>query len=242
MGYRERILQDGPTSLWMLDETSGTTFKDTVTGATSTVTGGGVTLNATALLPGEGGAALFSTGGGYGQAPDSSVYSPHAGSSGVMTVEAIVKPTAMVGFQIYASKYGAGTYEWYTAISPDGSTTLTTIQAAGTTVKSVTSSVGLLAAGRRSHCVYTYNRATPLITIWVDGVQVASDGTSFNGVTSDTGSGLFFGTAGVLGDGDRYGGSMAAFAIYNRVLTSGEIVAHYREGLRGGVLLGGGYG
>lgn len=239
MGYRERILADGPVALWMLNETTGTSAVDaTGNGRTATYTGT-YTLGAATLLPGSTALSLGLAANGYASAADAAAFSAGAGASGTFSVEFLGQCTVNGGMAI--AKYAASQYEFYVSFNGDGSLAFVTIQLGGTTLKSLGTAAGVTTPGQRFHCVCTYDRATPTQDIWINGVQVATSSTGFVGNMGDGTSPMFLGYSGISTDGVKWDGRLGAMAYYSTVLSSSQIAAHYRESLREGVV-GGGYG
>lgn len=224
MSLRQQIMQDSPAGYWPLDETSGTTaFDRSGNGRNGTYTGA-VTLNARDVLPGAKGPDFA---GGYVSLGDLAAWSSHAGASGVITLEAFVLGDSYAGGnETILSKRVMGSYEW----TLYGNLAGIMEAATGPMVASIFS--GGLVVGRLHHVAYTYNRATPLSILYLDGVELARQ-TSFSGNSSDTGASARIGGAGV--DTAPFDGGIAHAAIFPTALSAARIKAHYEAGIRGGV-------
>lgn len=237
MGYRERILQDAPSSYWPLCETSGAAV-DIAGGVTTTTGGTAPTLGGAGMVPG-GGAddRSWSFGGaGWLETPDNTLHSPHIGANGLMSLECIVTPTvALTAAEfIFAKGEGGGNYEYDLGINADGGLFWRVLDATGSAaIMSIGTAAGTLAVGRRTHLVLTYNRATPLITLYADGVLTQSSSAA-TGTSSNTVSRFTIGER-ADGGGTKFQGRISHVAIYPVQLTAAQVAGHYREALRQGV-------
>lgn len=221
--YMGIVLLSSPVGYWPLDETMGTTAADASGGGRNgTYTGDGVTL-ASAMLGTLGPCVDLAGTDDYVAVGDADVWSSSAGGSGVMTVEAWVKPAAVNRAATFiAAKY----QEWQLRIESDGKV-LWDVNTGVVSVM-VCTSPSALVAGAVAHVVGTYDRAAPRIELYVNGALVAFS-TSASGTTSNTSNALQLGRRSDNG-GNEFQGVLGHVAIYNTVLSAGTVAAHYAVG------------
>lgn len=227
MSLTRQILQDNPVGYWPLDEVSGTTaFDRSGNGRNGTYTGA-VTLNARDMVPGSKGPDFI---GGYVSLGDMAAWSPHAGAAGVMTLEAFIRGDTFSSASIL-TKRATSNYEWsFYATGGNILAALMEPAPGGTAVTEASSDK--LVIGILHHIAWTYNRATPLTIVYLDGVEVARS-TAFTGNSADTGAEARIGGSPV--DIGAFDGSIAHAALFPTELSAARIKAHYEAGIRNGV-------
>ena len=101
------------------------------------------------------------------------------------------------------------------------------------TAHTLTSATGVLSSNVLQHVALTYDKASGLAAIYVNGSVVASN--YFGSVTPQTTYPLNLGRrlGQPIGLGDTYGGLMDEVSIYNRALSPGEIAGIYIAGSAG---------
>lgn len=184
-----------------------------------------VTPEQTVLIPGEAGSTLFDSGAYTDLGPP--VFHP-TGSTGACTFEVVCQPTDVVtSFQMLATVFS----EWQVWIADDGSI-YADVGTDGSPVMSATSAASTAVAGVPQHILVTYDRATPLIEIWRNGVSVASS-TSTSGSFSSSGYNLYLGRRADFG-GSPFSGALGWFALYDHALSPARIAEHAAAAAAGG--------
>ncbi len=165
---------------------------------------------------------------------DNAAWSPHAGASGVATLEywfwqelANYSASGETGRFIHVYKGNAigNQYEYYN-YNNNATLLLQISQLGGAAVSNVTSAVFRAAAW--NHVVMVYDRVGAVMIGYLNGQEFART-SSFTSTSSDGTGGLYIG-----GKNDASGrfsrGSLAHVAIYNKALAHTRIAAHYRAG------------
>lgn len=236
MSLRHQIMLDSPVGYWPMDETSGSTVFDrsgnarngTITGTVSPEVGGPA---------GQRCLSFAGTTNSYITVADNAAWSSHAGASGLWSMEVWLYRSLATSQKSFMSKGNTAGPLYEVLMEATASDTYYTamIQSGGAVVESLTSS-GSSPLNRWQHFAATFDRATALLTMFTDGVQVAQ-ATSASGNTSDTTGPLYFGTRNdALGSATYcWNGRMAHAAVYSTALAANRIAAHYKAGLRSGV-------
>lgn len=237
MGYRDLVLADGPVAYWPMDEASGTTVKDVV-GASAMTLSGTYTLASAGPFPevGQAGKAIVWDGSsGKGSVADNAALSV----TGAITLETWIKTSAASGIFLCKAVTPFGNladrcYEMdmlsntiYFVLGNRSSTT-TTAAIAATGINN----------GAWHHLVGTWDGTTGAgkQVLYVDGVSVATGSPTITSI-SDTADALTVGKPNGVNN-FPLNGSQAHAAIYNKALTSDQVLAHFKEGRRGGVVGG----
>lgn len=235
-GLLLRTMQiDGACAIYPLDDRTGppqnkSRFRSaSVTALSQGTLNGTYTLASTVVVPSLG--EVISLGGGYVDIGDDNAFSP-TGSSGLLTVEALVKPTAVnLSAQMVVTKH----QEWQLRIESDGSLLWDINFNGSNAIMSPQTSASTMVAGVLHHIIATYDRAAPRAEIWLDGVSVASV-TSLVTNNTVTANGLAV-QIGRRSDaaGSVFGGPIGWVAIYRSVLSASRIAEHYRAISVGGL-------
>ena len=220
--YWDAVLASSPVGFWPLNETSGS-FVDKVAGRNGTRNG---TLG-TGTVFGRTCADFTGSTANYIQVADASVFSPQAGASGILSVEAIINPD---GDGVWVCKGGAGgQYEWAHGRAATVMTLVVWTSGGSDVYQATTWNPDLATSGANYPVVTTFNRGTNTATIYVNGASVAVDpGPSWAGAgtnSSDTNAPITFGMR--SDNGNVYDGRAGCVAIYNKVLSASEVAAHY---------------
>lgn len=219
------ILADSPIGYWKLQDALGSsTFASLGSVSPGAMTiGGSPTLQETVngVV-----STRFNPGNGDSGSISSSVsWSPHQGASGAMSVEAWVYPRAFSASEMIFAK-GSNT-QWEHELSLDATGLLTAgvlDKPTGASVMTVTAAAAI-PLNTWTHVAYTYNRATPAMILYIDGVVSASSaaaaGASANGTASTT-----IGQRAGLAGSTRFSGNLAYIALFSTELSAARIAAH----------------
>lgn len=230
--YGHVVLRDNPVGYWPLNERSGTTAN----GAGSTAVSGTYASATLASIPfPAGGMAPYFSGASAGgvSIADNAAWSPEAGASGLLSLEAwFCTATAPSNNPPLISKLGSTQFEYELGlrgaqvaaygINSTGATTILLI------LNSSATEFGL-GLSRWHHTVYTFDRATPAATLYVDGQLVGTSSTATVNATDGTAQ-LWLGGRADDASASLAGG-LAHVALYNYVLSPLSIRNHYRAGL-----------
>ncbi len=220
--YVASVMADAPVAYYRLDETSGTTAKDS-SGTNEAHYQGGVTLGVAGVL-GDDSAASFdgTTGWVSGGA------SPAFPAKASYTLEAWMKPSKVdVVFRGVVSNESAGAvnkggYTMWTESSDGGTNSVGAERwEAGKSNLVVTSPI---AVGSWTHLVATFDGSK--ISIFVNGTMTAQSSSTPVSITS----GFTF-AIGALNGGAQptfFAGAIDEVAIYDHVVSATCIAAHYR--------------
>ena len=217
-------LSDSPLCLYLMDETSGTAMSDSGSvGNAGSYLGASPTLGARSIF----GLTAPDFGTEYATYPDSAALSAyHAGASGVGTWEFLVRFDAFTGTdavlstldnkQLKVTRNGNGSLvtRMYTAVG-------------GVTIMSAASADDVILVDTDYHVVITYDRSSPRLEVWVNGVSVATDTTAASGeYTGEADVDLVAGAynSGLAGAID---GAICSVAQYPTALTNTQIADHY---------------
>lgn len=216
--YEEEVLADTPLGLWMLDETSGTVATDQGSvgedgdyGSTySPVLGTRTVFGLTA--------PDFQTSAVVTVPHNAAMNLDHVGASGTFTVEFLFRLDVTAGAQAF---FHNGPVEcWQFAAELIGNVKTS----GGATVMDL-SIVSFAAADTDYHFVMTYNRSTPRLEAWLNGVSIGVD-TTASGSSSDDGTDTWFG-AHTATAGLPMNGAICGVAFYSQVLSDARIADHY---------------
>ncbi|MCU1615891.1 MAG: Conserved secreted protein of unknown function, putative domain [Frankiales bacterium] len=217
--YATAVINDGPTSYWRLDETSGTTMRDTVGTFDATRTSG-VTLGRTGALSGRADTAASFSGTSTGSVgTQAAVNAPD-----VMTMEAWFSTTSKTGGQVVGfgdSRAGtlSGMHDRFIALNGSGQVSFNIYPRHIVTV----SSAAGYNDGKWHHVVATMGPAGS--SLFLDGklAGTASDGTSGQHLT---GYWRIGGDGTWDGSGPWLQGTIDDVAVYSRVLTAAQVASH----------------
>lgn len=215
MAYRDVILTDTPIEYWEFNETSGTTAASTGSGAHSATHTGGVTV---------GGLGVSGSGATYDGVDD--------GTTATGVADFANLSTFTVEFW---AKFGSPTTDYPTFIRRDGGSSTFLVRTRNAT-QGRGNIIEAYFNGRTTDTgVYTFNdnawhhivvvRNGVSLRLWVDNVEY----TTGNGTVANAGTGntpLYLGGNGASAI-ERLNGSLDEVAIYNKVLTTGRISAHF---------------
>jgi len=215
--YDTAILADGPQSYWALAESSGTAAADTAGSNPLTYTGG-FTLNAVGIGDGAGSVTLNGTTG-YVRAASTS--SPAITSAdGPVTCEAWIYPSSIAG---PAGIFAHGLSGWYLRVYQSKLDLLSANNA------DIGSSTTNLVTSAWNYVAFTKSGAA--IHLYLNGVDVT--GTMTN--TTCTGDSSITLGANYVPNGEYLPAQLAKAAVYNKVLTPAQILAHYNARTGGSV-------
>jgi len=219
--YSALVLQSSPEGYWPLTETAGTTAVDLSGNARNGTYTGGYVLADTQLANNLLKSVTLDGTEDYVNIADAAgeVWSP-TGSSGELTVEAWIKPSAVnrSAAMIFAKHRG-----WQLRIESDGKV-LWDLNNNGTTTVMTCTSASALTAGTVYHVVGVYNRATPKVELFIDGTSVASSTSASSNVLS-TSEDLQIGRRADNG-GNEFIGTIGYVALYRTALSSAVIASH----------------
>jgi Tol biopolymer transport system component len=164
--------------------------------------------------------------------------SPSNSITGQITTAAWIKPTTITGFQVIMSKYGDGSNSRSFIFSFSSSGKLYfEVNQTNTIGRSYITNNVVLTAGVYQHVAATFNPATQLMEIFVNGVSVPVTLVDANTVTSiqDSPSTVRIGdlvnNAGQ--DSQFFNGQIDEAKMFNRALSTSEIAAIYNAGSAG---------
>lgn len=223
--YGNRIIADGASNYWRLDETSGTVARDIIGGANGTISGG-VTL------------------GGFGALTDGNKAMTWGGDTGVITIPAFsVGGTGPITLECWLKGITPNQAAMYIIDNKVASTVAAGVQIFGDS-NSLYFSVGNGTArwdvfipvpwfSDWHHVVGVLERGgSDIIRLYIDGVLRNSNTLPATGWNVTSNQSLCFGT--YPGDSatsdNHYLGSIDEVAIYRRALTPADVLAHYNLG------------
>jgi hypothetical protein len=233
LSYEEECLADNPVGLWMMNETSGTTIVNQ--GSSGTAGNGSYGTTYSPVLAGDTLFGLttpdFQNSQDFVEMTYPVGFTPDAGLTGAATWEYLFRIDGALGayhFGILPAPYNV-----LMAFSQaNGNFSAQILSSGGTAVMYVYAGAAVLVSGTEYHCVVTYDRASPRLEVWLNGVSVASI-TTLNWAGS-TGTaaltqpvGGYSRTSGSTGIGSTLGGSLGGYAMYAGVLSNARIAAHY---------------
>lgn len=199
--YSDKVIADGASNYWRLNEPSGTSAVDVVGAKNGTISGGVTLAQPGALVDGDTAMTFNGTTGKIVTA--AAVTLPV-----ISSVEAWFKTTSSA-FQYYVElpgvSIGSGPNSGNKPFLYDGS---------------VKNGNKVISDGLWHHVVWTFSGATA--TVYVDGVLDASGAQVFAAPVS--------GVASISAASGFWNGSLDDIAIYPRALTPAEISAHYTLG------------
>ncbi|VGO16683.1 Bacillopeptidase F [Pontiella desulfatans] len=163
----------------------------------------------------------------YFAAPDSSLYSPHVGADGEMTVMGWIKvPSLPSSERPFIAKGTSGAWEYALYLKNDGSVRFSIWTLSGSGYAAA--SGGSVAPNQWHHVVGTLRKGQ-FARIYLDGVLVGED-TTFSGNTGD-GTAPFY--IGRRGDGYYFPGLVDEVMLFDTALSSNEIASVYAAGVAG---------
>jgi hypothetical protein len=221
--YSDRVIADGATNYWRLNEPSGTSAVDVIGTAHGTISGG-VTLGTAGAIADGSTAMTFDATGDWVSVPNG----PYAAiGTGPLTVECWIKTTTSPPTQPFVLDIGGGANGAGFALLIDPTNANVKI-ANGTTA--VYANRPFSYDGQWHHVVGVLTRGTPdRLQMFVDGVGGVVANPPANGWNITSARALLFGTysGGEASPDFRYFGALDEVAIYPRALTAPEIAAHY---------------
>ena len=206
--YAERVISDGASNYWRLNESSGTTAIDIVSAKNGTISGG-VTLGQPSPL-GDGTSAMLFNGTTGAITPPPLTVTPLFSIEGWLKVAAGVTGQRVVLFlqQDGATYVLAGVSTSGALISYSGATGRTGVRD--------------IRDGQWHHVAYVYG--TPGIKLYVDGVL---DTDALNVVIPAGFTSTLFTRLGSSNTVEFFQGALDEVAIYPRALSASEVAAHY---------------
>ena len=224
------MLADSPSGLWPLTEVSGTVAYDrSGNGRNGTYTS---TVNLGRRVGRVGAADLA---GGYVTIPDADAFSSSAGAGGLLTVDAWVRFDTLAAQMQVVSKGSSGQYEFDFRTGDSLSTALSVqmYTLAGSAIMATSQVAGQVAADTLYHLAFTYIRASALLTVYRNGVQMSQDTDAAGG--NNTANGTSALQIGRRADaaGTTLDGQIGYVGIYPTALSAARIAAHYTAGIRG---------
>jgi len=220
--YNSMILSGNPVGYWRLGETSGTISNDEI-GTADGMYSGGFTLGQSGAIVHEGGNKAVAFDGVDGQNSIPHVTAINFGT-GDLSVEFWMKSSTITGAAVMMiNKGGASGRFWIEQTS----TGITINCYFGGALDFYLAYTVAVTDGEWHHIVATFDR-DGLEKIYVDGVKGPDDKDISGGsaVSWDSTSALII-SSGVVG---RYNGSIDELALYDRILTPEQIMAHYKIG------------
>lgn len=230
MSYWKFARRDGASGLWKFDEPAGVTplnygslgspgnCSGSWTGATNRSRWGSLPFDGARCARLDGSTNTLDT-------PINSAWDTHAGASGVMSCDAWIRPLGAFTAAAFIFALGESAfYAWNLYVTTGGVLGFNTYQIAGADCMVATG--GQLRLGRWYHVAATYNRATPLLRIFINGREAARS-TSAAGNTSAVNHGLRFGIR-QDGGGTKFQGDLADVAYYPTELTGAQVTSHAR--------------
>jgi hypothetical protein len=230
--YRSAVLADNPVAYWRLGESSGATAADERIAHPGSYVGS-PTLGAAGALTGDPNTVVRLNGSNqYVNVPDAGAFSSEAGASGKLSLEAWVNvtslPTSASQFGTVISKGSGSGYEYALRVKSDGLIELILWSPGGSTYQSVATAAGMVATGTWYHLVGTCDNGVAC-RIYVNGVERGTRTTGWGTkVPGDTSSVLSIGRR---GDNVQYlAATIDEVAVYNTVLSSSAVLAHFSAG------------
>lgn len=226
--YAQMVLADNPVAYWRCND-SGSTLTDSGPNGLNGTIGANCTIGSGALISGDNTAGSITTPGGttFDAAHTAQVPRNAALEVSSVTLEAWIKfPTASVNNDILGYILSSAT-EYYLFWRADVSVTIT-LNASGGAFSPITTG-SALTSGPIYHVVGTYDQTTGQAQMWLNGTLMpTSSSTSSGPITGYSTSAVF--VIGGAGASDLVSVTAAEVAVYNYVLPSDRIRAHYQMG------------
>jgi hypothetical protein len=203
--YLERILRDGVSNYWRLNETTGTTAVDRIGGANGTIAGG-VTLSQPGALSDGDKAMTFNGTTGW------IVTSGNVTVPAICTLEMWAKSATSIPLQARLLDNGGGSGGTFTLAVNVGRLAFVS--------SNFSTSVRHVDDGQWHHLVCVLSGGT--VSFYIDGTFDVSR-TETRAVSNTTPLGI----ASAPAFGELFPGSLDEIAIYPRALSAAEIAAHY---------------
>lgn len=228
VSYLDAVLADAPVGFWPCQDASGGLVDVSGGGRNATETGTGHGYGQAGPAAGFLAVSLTGTSLSGWQVADSDLWSP-ASHSGAFSWEGWVKsasPTNTNQRFWLAKQRAAAAHEFSGSVAANANKAYGLILDGGDTPYRFT--IGTASGSSWNHIVVTWGPSTSAMSIYINGTLASSSPTG-GGTIASNGSGL-------LGIGFRPGltgaqyatdGSLCMIAIYNSVLSSGRIAAHY---------------
>lgn len=231
-GYAATVIADGPLGYWKLDETSGTVAADSSGNSRNGTIGSSVVKNSGVALRRGGNSMTFAAAANNAiNIPDSAAI--RLSSTTTFSLEAWIKHTGTggAGLQGILTKWNNESNGWidYGLYLNPG----TTVGAVGryTTSGSNSFTVGSANTSLSTiyHLVYVRNGSTNII--YLNGAQSATNTTGSTSTYGGLTAPLYIGSDPAFPGSYGYAGQISDVAIYNKVLTASQVLAHYNAGL-----------
>lgn len=191
----------------------------------------GVAQGSVTYAAGEVGQAFVLNGTSWVRVPASN--SVNVGTGTGITIDAWIKPTNVTYAPIAewnnpASGTPIGVHLWIGGAVASGELYANVVDTTNT-FHSFWSATGLILAGSYQHVALTYDKASGMATLYLNGVVVAGPA-SFGTFTPQTSFDLYLGNRPAGPGQATYSGQMDEVEIFNRALTGAEINAIYSAG------------
>jgi hypothetical protein len=222
--YATRVISDGASAYWRLDETSGLVAHDLIAGNNGTISGG-VTLGQPGALPGDP-AMAFDGVSGKVDIPNGPAI--HGFGLGSFTIELWVRLQLSPNYRVAMRSLGtvAGAQSWL-QVYQGGDTNLVC------SLGDPTNAIAMLAFAivpqdnQWRHVVYTIARGSPdVCAAYLNGVLVQTNNATISGVDYTFVNELSLGYD-YTANGYWCPGALDDIAIYHTALTPAQIATHY---------------
>lgn len=252
LSYKDTVLADGPILFWRLDEAAGaigTQIADSSAGGTLTGTVRFVVTTPTSSI-------LFNEY--YGASPISGAMFANATGPRILmsaslfgtpgndisttssfSVEWWIKPLSFANFNNFIGisnfNTNGGAWGWFLAHQDSGGGTYCGMRIAD---RFTPTDINTLRIGAVYHCVFTYDAVQGIGTYYRNGIKLAekpmappaSNFSTINGSPDNTGTVTGDAAFGIGDGGNGWNGTFDCVAIYNKLLTSARVTAHYLSG------------
>lgn len=214
--YQSVVLADGPIAYWPLNDTTGSSVQDVTSSPANATINSGVTLGQPAIAPGLGTCVALN---GTSNAIDAGTVSKLA-ISGAITVEGWAKYTQTNGGNIFSCHYNSG---FRVQIGGGlGGGGVNVIFASS----NILSTPNNLSQNTLYHVLATASAAG--VNIYINGALVANNSYGWG---SMDGSAVSLGYTATGSPVEPMGGFLSNVAVYNKVLSPAQVLAHYNAGI-----------
>jgi hypothetical protein len=229
--YQGVVLADNPIGFWMLNETSGSTGDDLTANNNNMTFRNSPTLNVSTGLSGVTKAITFN---GTDQVADTAIVATfNTNANSAWSSELWFKTTSTTSFASPGVWKGTGDVEtaaFFFNVGGSGKVGVRAMDSAGSGFILIENATGTYNDGNW-HYLCATSVSTGNMTLYVDGVSVASTSTARYGTNQNKQITAGANATAETSFANYFNGSLAAVAVYSTTLSGTQITKHYTEGL-----------